>query len=45
MLSAFDAARTAVRFRRSALNLTLDCARGIEASSFPRRIGLFITNR
>jgi MoaA/NifB/PqqE/SkfB family radical SAM enzyme len=33
------------RFPRTALNLAKDCIAGVTATPFPRRIGLFVTNR
>jgi len=40
-----DSARLAARFPRYALRLTADCAIGMGRTAFPRRIGLFLTNR
>jgi len=45
LLSALDDLRTALRFPRCALNLARDCASGVGATPFPRRLGLFVTNR
>src|SRR5262245_55726740 len=45
MLSGADTVRVAARFRQSALNLMWDCATGTDSTPFPRRVGLFVTNR
>jgi sulfatase maturation enzyme AslB (radical SAM superfamily) len=45
LLSAMDAARMALRFPWTALHMVQDCARGVAATPFPRRLGLFLTNR
>src|SRR5215468_7283773 len=45
LLSPFENARLAARFPRAALHTLSDCLRGSGATSFPRRIGLFLTNR
>lgn len=45
LLSPLDNARIARRFPRAALNLLSDLAIGRRLTPFPRRIGLFVTNR
>src|ERR1039458_10602865 len=45
LLSAPDSARLAVRFPRTALHMLGDCVAGTAATPFPRRLGLFLTNR
>jgi MoaA/NifB/PqqE/SkfB family radical SAM enzyme len=45
LLSALDNARMALRFPRTAAHMILDCARRAGAAPFPRRLGLFLTNR
>lgn len=45
LLSAVDSAQMARHFPRTAWNLLRDCAAGLEHTPFPRRIGLFLTNR
>jgi sulfatase maturation enzyme AslB (radical SAM superfamily) len=45
LLSARDAARLALRFPRMALHMLRDGAAGTRATPFPRRLGLFLTNR
>jgi len=35
----------ALRFPRTAINMLRDCANGSKATPFPRRLGLFLTNR
>jgi pyruvate-formate lyase-activating enzyme len=45
LLAPLDSARLAVRFPRTALHMLRDCAAGSGAPSFPRRLGLFLTNR
>ena len=44
LLSSVDSARMAVRFPRTAFYMLRDCAAS-GATSFPRRLGLFLTNR
>ena len=45
LLSPLENARLALRFPRAAWHMLRDCAAGTGATSFPRRIGLFLTNR
>ena len=45
IFSLRDSTRLAVRFPRYALRLAADCAMGVRHTGFPRRIGLFLTNR
>jgi len=45
VLSCLDNARMALRFPRAASNMLRDCAAGAGATAFPRRLGLFLTNR
>jgi hypothetical protein len=45
LVSIWDNARLALRFPRTAFHLLRNCATGRGATSFPRRIGLFLTNR
>jgi molybdenum cofactor biosynthesis enzyme MoaA len=45
LLSGADCARMALRFPRTAIHMLWDCAAGSRATAFPRRIGLFVTNR
>jgi MoaA/NifB/PqqE/SkfB family radical SAM enzyme len=45
LLAPMESARLAVRFPRTALHMLSDSAAGSGASSFPRRLGLFLTNR
>lgn len=45
ILAPLDSARLAVRFPRTALHMLRDCVAGSGATSFPRRLGLFLTNR
>src|SRR5215813_8986058 len=45
LVSLLDNARLALRFPRTGLNMLRDCATGPGATPFPRRLGLFVTNR
>src|SRR5882724_11194934 len=45
LLAPLDSARLAVRFPRTALHMVRDAAAGSGATSFPRRLGIFLTNR
>ena len=45
LLAPLDSARLAVRFPRTALHMLSDCAAGSGATSFPRRLGFFLTDR
>ena len=45
LLSPLENARLAARFPGTAIHLLSDCVVGSGATSFPRRIGLFLTNR
>jgi MoaA/NifB/PqqE/SkfB family radical SAM enzyme len=45
LLSCLDNARMAVRFPLTAVHMVRDCMRGTTATPFPRRLGLFLTNR
>jgi hypothetical protein len=45
LLSCLDNARMALRFPRTALHMLRDCAASTGATGFPRRLGLFLTNR
>src|SRR5579872_1910291 len=45
LLQRLDSARMAWRFPLTAIHLLADCAGGAGATPFPRRIGLFLTNR
>ena len=45
LLSPLENARLAARFPGTAIHLLRDCVVGSGATSFPRRIGLFLTNR
>lgn len=45
LLSCLDNARMAMRFPRTAIHMVRDCVTGMGATPFPRRLGLFLTNR
>ena len=45
ILAPLDSARLAVRFPLTALHMLRDCVAGSGATPFPRRLGLFLTNR
>jgi MoaA/NifB/PqqE/SkfB family radical SAM enzyme len=45
LLVPLDSARLAARYPRTALHILSDCIAGSGATSFPRRLGLFLTNR
>ena len=45
LLAPMDSARLAVRFPRTALHILSDSVAGSGATSFPRRLGLFLTDR
>ena len=45
LISPRDNARLALRFPRAAWNALRDCTGSAGANTFPRRIGLFLTNR
>src|SRR5215469_2235929 len=45
LVSSLDNARLALRFPRTAFHMLRDCAAGWGATNFPRRLGLFLTNR
>jgi sulfatase maturation enzyme AslB (radical SAM superfamily) len=45
LLSCLENARMAARFPLTALHMVRDCVTGIGATPFPRRLGLFLTNR
>src|SRR5262249_50734507 len=45
LVSLFDGARLAMRFPRTAIDILEDCFGAPRSTAFPRRIGLFLTNR
>jgi len=45
LLSCLDNARMAARFPLTAIHMVRDCMTGKAATPFPRRLGLFLTNR
>src|SRR5690242_10906145 len=45
LLAPLDNARLALRFPRTALHMLRDAIAGSGATPFPRRLGLFLTNR
>jgi MoaA/NifB/PqqE/SkfB family radical SAM enzyme len=45
LLSCLDNARMAVRFPLTAMHMVRDCVMGTAATPYPRRLGLFLTNR
>jgi molybdenum cofactor biosynthesis enzyme MoaA len=45
LVSPLDSARLAARFPLTAMHMLRDGAAGIRATAFPRRLGLFLTNR
>ena len=45
LLEPLDSARLALRFPQTALHMLRDCVAGSRPAPFPRRLGLFLTNR